>query len=506
MGPHALGVAQPHPDPVDPDTMIAGVRKRNATKIPDANPILIADLRSFVRKWVRRHLTPLSPTSDTSVETWLKSTNYPKWRKDELLSVWQSRKGDAFAKIVRKVKAFQKDEVYAEYKHARGIYSRTDTFKCFIGPIAKLIEKEVFKNKFFIKNVPVSQRSHVIMEDVYKAGHKYAATDYTGFESLFVKTLMEACEFELYDYMTSLLSEHFWFMRVCDEVIGGENVCHFRDFIVRILATRMSGEMVTSLGNGFSNLMFMLFACEINRNKNVAGKVEGDDGIFSMDGEFPSAELFEQLGLKIKLVVHDSICKASFCGMVFDPEERINLTDPRHVLATFAWTSRQYLSASSNKLKLLLRCKALSIAHQYPGCPIIAALAQYGLRVTKSFDVKGFIETRSFSKYAGEYYRQIVADAVKDEKNIRIVSPGIKTRLLVEELYGISVESQLKLEEELMTKNDLEPIRAQDYIFNFHPDWLQYYYAYSMRVNTHSKDVRFPAGVWSKAQGFIKDW
>jgi hypothetical protein len=84
LGCHLAGATMPHPDPSDTTTMLAGVSKRFAVAPPPAEPALVADLRGFVRKWVRTNLTPLSPDSDTSEETWLASTNYPEWRKAEL--------------------------------------------------------------------------------------------------------------------------------------------------------------------------------------------------------------------------------------------------------------------------------------------------------------------------------------------------------------------------------------------------------------------------------------
>jgi hypothetical protein len=501
MGPVCEGVVCPHADPLDPDTTIAGVRKRFATKPPDADPKLVAGLREFVKSWLVENLKPLSPDVDTSVETWLESTSYPQWRKDELRAVWE-KGGDPFDDFVTKVKSFMKDETYPSFKHARGINSRSDLFKCFVGPIFKLIEKEVFKNKFFIKNVPVSERPRVLMEDVYAAGYSYAATDYTAFESLFIAALMEACEFELYDYMTQALSQNHWFMQICEKVLAGENVCHFRDFIVHLLATRMSGEMCTSLGNGFSNLMFMLYVCKINGNTKVVGKVEGDDGIFRMDGPFPTSQLFARLGLNIKMEVHDSINTASFCGIIFDTEDKCNVTDPRKVLATFAWTTKQYACASDKKMKLLLRCKALSLAYQYPGCPIISSLAQYGLRVTRSYDIRGFIrENRSF----GHWEREKLLDALRDEKNILIVPPRFGTRMLVEEKFGISVESQIRLEKYLDTKLDMLPIKSEDYIFNFPADWSVYANAYQMSVPI-GNSMFYPAVHWQKMQTHIKEW
>lgn len=82
------------------------------------------------------------------------------------------------------------------------INSRTDEFKTLTGPTFKLIEKQVFANPWFIKNVPVRERCDYIVERLYKPGMKYYSSDYTSFEALFTPEIMRVVERELYHYMT----------------------------------------------------------------------------------------------------------------------------------------------------------------------------------------------------------------------------------------------------------------------------------------------------------------
>lgn len=392
LGCHYVGAALPKPDISDPVTAEAGVRKRFCFQPPRPSRRVLKRLRAFVRTWCRKHLTPLAPDSDVSVESWLDQTDYPAWRKQELKAKWDEVKDiwddpDNFT-----CKSFIKDETYGEYKHARGINSRSDEFKCAVGPIFRLIEKEVFKLDWFVKKVPVSERPAYIKKRLMRVGAKYYATDYSAFESLFTRELMEACEFELYRYMVRGLPDAVNFIALVESVLGGLNRCEYKHFWVELAATRMSGEMCTSLGNGFSNLMFMLFVCQQVGAHDEIGVVEGDDGLFTMWGTSPTEADFARLGLVIKLQEHSDLCSASFCGIIFDPEDCINVTDPREVLCSFGWTVRQYHGCRPGLKKVLLRCKALSYAHQYPGCPVIAALARYGLRVTRSVDIRGFLE------------------------------------------------------------------------------------------------------------------
>jgi len=475
LGPHTVGVAQPHPDPVDPDTMKAGVLKRFCFRPPAADTALRRRLKIFVKKWIRKNLVPLSPDSDVTVENWLEHTNYPAHRKEELRTKWgkvnsiRENGGKYF-----KCKSFMKDETYPDYKHARGINSRSDEFKCFSGPIFKLIEEAVYRHPAFIKHIPIADRPKYIRDMVYRVGAKYVATDYTAFESLFTKEMMEDVEFQLYKYMTNFLPNGPEWFKIIAEVLSGLNICQFKHFTVECPATRMSGEMCTSLGNGFSNLMFMLFLCE-ELGSTCVGCVEGDDGIFRIEGEIPSSEMFARLGLVIKLEVVNDICAASFCGWIFDPEECINITNAVAVLTTFGWTTNRYARSKSKTLKLLLRCKSLSFAHQYPGCPIIQSLASYGLRMTKSFDVRGFARERWMTN---QWERDQLLSVIDKPTPFREV--GIKTRLLMEQSFGIPVETQLSIENYLDNLQSLTPLDLPMVVSMAPRAWTDYWSKYVM--------------------------
>lgn len=500
-----VDVALPHPCPHDPATKVAGVRMRAARRPPKPNrKLLHGEFRQFVRAWLRKNLKPLSPFSDTSFETWLAGTHYPLWRKEELRVKWEAFTHiDDPRKKYRMVKSFMKDEVYPSYKHARGINSRSDEFKCYMGPFFKLIENEVYKIHHFIKHIPVAQRSKLIQETLYKEGARYMATDYTAFESLFTEELMGVCEFELYDYMTQALPEHNLFMRECYETLGGENICEWKDFVVRIMATRMSGEMCTSLGNGFSNLMFMLFMCERKGCTEVDGYVEGDDGIFSMIGEPPTSTDFAELGLNIKIEVHDRLSTASFCGIIFDEHDCLNVTDPREVLATFGWTTSNYKRASRKKLDVLLRAKAMSLAYQYPGCPVISSLAQYGLRVTRSVCIDRIFEkNHQMSMWEKDQLREAQANFSK----VKTVAVPMATRLLVEEMYNLPVNIQLEIEEYLdsldtLTKLDIPILR--DLVPS---DWCDYYDTYLIKSMPRNKELEYDSTVWAQMENFKREW
>jgi len=373
-----------------------------------------------------------------------------------------------------RVRSFQKDETYPKYKPARAINSRTDQFKVRTGPIFKLIEKELFALPWFIKHTPCDERAEEIKRELFQEGATIIGTDYTAYESLFRLRFMQMCEFKLYKYMTQHLEDQEWY-NIVSRVLGGTNSCYFPGkFIMNVQATRMSGEMCTSLGNSFSNLMAMLFvAKQKGYLDSIKGRVEGDDGIFTFYGPSPTPEDFAKLGMIIKIDKYESLTEGSFCGIIADEKEMINVTDPINTMLDFGWTSRQYVDATIKKKKQLLRSKALSLAYQYPGCPILGSLARYGLRITEG--------SRFYTGDMCEYEKdQFYALRRKFNNRIPQREVGHMTRLLVEKRYGITVEDQIRIETYLDSKNDLSPLDLDAILSNCPYDSLHYYDRYAL--------------------------
>lgn len=492
-GAEVLGWSLPHPDPSCPITLLGGVVKRFARKPPDPAPGELKKLGDFVRRFCRNRLVPLAHDEDVSFEHWLGNTNYPEWRREELREVHKKtvQWGPATLREAE-VKLFMKDECYVAFKQARGINARADPMKCRLGPIFKAIETQVYSLPEFIKHVPVAQRAKYIQKMLYREGGVYLATDYESFEALFTREVMENCEFIMYDYMTQYLPCHAEFMDNVRRYLGGRNCLKNRRFRAWLRATRMSGEMCTSLGNGFSNLMFFYYLSERVGFKDPAIVVEGDDGLASGHGTPPTKEDFLSLGLYIKLEVHNRLNTASFCGLIFSEEDELVVTDPLKVLASFGWTSQQYARARGAKLKTLLRCKALSLAHQYPGCPIISSLAQFGLRVTAGHDVRRVIESKTFGWWERN---QLRAAARQVDINCPVVPP-MATRLLVQDKFGIGVSTQIRIESYLDGLVELQQLRLPELDHLVSDDWVRYYQEYTLSVNP--KGPLEWMGYWAK--------
>lgn len=466
MGPHVVSAALPHGDPDHAATLQSGVNKRFAIETPTPDTDFIPEISSFVRKWIESKLTPLKADSDDSVSTWLSETNYPLYRRQELL---EKNKNiiDEFDPKIFKVKSFMKDEVYPEYKHVRAINSRSDEFKTLVGPIFKLIEKEVFKLDWFIKKIPVKDRPNYIMNKLSRPDGVYFATDYTAYEAHFTSDVMEAIEFQLYDYMTQNLPAHDQFMWYMRNVLAGRNYCSFKLFDVEVDAVRMSGEMNTSLGNGFANLMLFLYMAQRKGCTNVDGVVEGDDGLFVLEGPDVTEDDARRCGFLLKIEKHLKIETASFCGIVFAEEDRNNLTNPLAELVNFGWTTGQYARSKNARHKELLRSKALSLYYQYPGCPILSALARYAIRCTCGYKAQ-------LKYFRNMWEREQFMEALK-YVNVNDVTPvGFDSRLLVEKLYGVTVADQVRTEKYLDSLDKLLPLNMPWLEKDYHSHWMHY--------------------------------
>lgn len=419
----------------DPLTTLTGVEKRFANEPPVPEKGIIEELGKFVEDWIHKNLTPLSADSDYEFEFWINLTNYSLIRRNELARIYYALDSTP-AKREFVVKMFVKDEAYDEKKHARGINSRTDEFKVRVGPIFKLIEREVFKLPCFIKKIPLDQRANYIMDLLGKDG-PFLVSDYTAFEALFTRDIMKKVEMQLYRYMTQNLPD--WWFDLVSKVLLGTNKCESRYLAVEILCKRMSGEMCTSLGNGFSNWMFINFICS-RLNTKVLGVVEGDDGLFKLEGTIPTEEDFKKAGLVIKLEEHKTIGTTSFCGMLFHEDATDVVADPRKILAEFGWFATRYTHSRPSLRMMLLRAKSYSLRAQYPNCPIVRSLAEYGLRMTRSYSHTSRQVLESLDVYKREEFLRLL------DLEIGSAKIHVGSRILVEEKFNLTISEQLCIE------------------------------------------------------------
>lgn len=427
---------------------LGGLIKRVGPVLPTALRLDRATVRAVTDNTIREWGLPvLSPLENYDIETWLAHTSYNEARKESLRACWREVQyclntigSDSLAR--RKdfwINTFAKAESYEVPKHVRLINARSDYIKVLIGPYIKAMENHVYKRKEFIKHVPVPDRPAYIKKMLSVPGVTVVATDYTSFESHFSRSTMEDIEFRLYDHMLSKAPNYEQIRSIFYDVIAGRNKCTSKYYDFELDATRMSGEMTTSLGNGFSNFIMMKYACQV-KGSTMIGVVEGDDGLFIIDGDAPTSADFAELGYNIKLDVHQRYNEASFCGLIFDEDDLINVTDPRKLISEFGWCNRNYVNVKKSRLLELLRAKALSFAHMYNGCPIVTALARCAIRNTKHIDMSKFLSRHGHNEWMIDRYVAAMATPLIYKE------VPLSTRLMVERKYNITVQDQISLE------------------------------------------------------------
>lgn len=488
LGCHVEMAALPHVDPDHGPTRVGGFKYRTGSKLPYKRRSLLRRLCRFVRHWVKKHMVPLDPDSfKFDLEDWLSKTNYPEWRKEELRKVYKDMLG-VYTRDSFRVDGFIKDETYPDWKAARVIMARADQTKTMVGPIFKAIEEQLFKMKYFIKKVPKADRPRLIYNTLYDPMARYFCTDFSSFESSFDPEIMWHLEFILYRYMTKYIPEYNFFMWFCYNVIAGVNRIHFYDFIAILVATRQSGEMNTSLGNGFSNLMILLFvARESGYDPEIFECfVEGDDSISQTYVDRPmNMQIYQDLGFSIKSEYHDDIGKASFCGNLFHPEDFITVTDIAETICSFGWTKACYARSKKSKKLGLLRAKAMSLLYEYPGCPILQSLGLYAYRITKGYRAR-LGKQNEYERYESKQ----MLDYIKVH-GLPIKEIPMSTRLFVEEVYGITVTYQLCIEKYLDSLNKLT-VLDNPYIHDImKPVWREYSFRY-VRSYSDKTFTRFP--------------
>jgi len=445
------GACYVKPDHKDPLMIALGALKRMGSLKRDVPEEDRRVYRDFCVKTFTKMFDPLELDQFKEPEQWLADLDISEERRAELRAAMEENNFEgihfddpAFIPLWASVEAFIKDEFYFEPKMTRWINARNDRVKAWFGPLVDMAMKVFAACPNVIKTVPVSDRARYIHDWFYAEGRKYGATDFTSFEAHFKDWLMEIeglfIEYLLQRHPLVRLLKVFY-----EKVLSGQNVSKMRNFGAFIFwALRCSGEMNTSFGNTFHNLMTILFCLEENGAIDSGTMVEGDDSIFFCEPPecMPRYEQFERFGWEVKMEQFSNLGDASFCGNVYDPDDMIVVTDPRKVMLTLGWTSRKYLGARPAFLSGLLRSKVLSMAHQYGRNPIIWKLSSKLLQLTENCKIRKSI-VFGMDAYHRENFRRFL-----DNEPI-ISEPPIGTRLLVERLYGISLDLQYQIEDDI---------------------------------------------------------
>ncbi len=171
-------------------------------------------------------------------------------------------------------------------------------------------------------------------------------------------------------------------------------------------------------------------------------RAEGDDNlnVWQYAERAPTEEDWKEMGWKMKVETPESVCTASFCGNVFDLYDKIVVVDPREALINFGWVRKVYVNAGPNLLLQILRSKALSMAHQYNGCPMLGIFGRHIVELTAGIKMRQSI-VDTMNAYDREEYLSIVGAELPAH-----IEPSESNRQLVYSLYGITASEQVAFE------------------------------------------------------------
>lgn len=409
-----------------------------------------------------------------SFDEWVDSLKVTAVTKRLMRVIWNAM-GRVLVKRMRarKKAGFSKTERYPQYKHFRGIHACSMEEKLFCGPAIKSMEAEVYSqlSDNFLKGVVSSSKATELYRRLYAVGAQFLGLDVKNWEGSVLSHLRRVCELALYKRMLSGVAPEV--VHYIEEEFKRPHTIMYHDFMLQVDGGRMSGDLWTSIGNGFTNLMLVKFVCS-KYGYDPVGVVEGDDGLFRLDGPTPTQLDFARLGFNSKIEVFDSIGAAGFCKMKFD-SDLVQVTDCGERLVKFGWTTA--IHANEKTRLSLLYTKALSLKAEFPSCPILGPFADYVIRCCKKLHPAplplSFDEDRGWTAHKIECARWLDQPA----------KISMTTRLFYESTYGYSPRTQLAIEASFQG-NELLPITNPLLLDRLPPVWADNFHNFVYDVET----------------------
>lgn len=391
------------------------------------------------------------PTVDEMLE-YIDTKPLPTSRKDQLREAVRLCDGNWEILYVRddytRNETHGKKEILAKYKLLRSINSRHDVAKMIFGLLIEWIEHQVYrKMPFFVKGLSMETRWRVIMERL-EGAELLGTNDYTRFESLIYGHISEA-EACLFSYMFSQLEPSF--VSTFLEIVCGVQTCRNRDGFRGEARARMSGDMHTSLGNGWTNLTIWAYVFNslgwYNGPASLKLIVEGDDSVVSLPGTASKSDIervLDELGLRAKLEIYESLGVAGFLS-TYSWVDGEPLVDFRPQVIKLGWSLSE-LAAHERFRSGLFRAKCLSTACLCPGCPVVRSLVRMGLRLTSN--TKPIYDERHSKWWLDDVVGTDRPSDIPEAVFVRFTEPiPLGRRTFYATLFNITVAEQLKLEE-----------------------------------------------------------
>lgn len=365
-------------------------------------------------------------------EDWLLNSNYSAKRREFLRQCGlKVLNGEVSSRRLYMCKSFIKREFYGELKEPRIINSRSDFFKAVAGPFIHAIEKLVY-DEHFIKHMHPDEVASK-MTQLAQGYDLFYETDYSSFEGSFTLDFQKHVELALFKHCLSNYPEAVSII----EKAYSRNHLHYQDCSCSFEGSRMSGDMWTSLANGFSNYCI----CQFMMHKSGSyGNflVEGDDGYIACTRPI-DFNIAKRLGFKLKVEPRTNHRDISFCSLhVCDG--RI-VPDIRRTLNHFGMSCQLKIAnlyqgtskRSKRKFRQYKKSKGLSLLAVGRGIPILQEVALQVLRLNSDVGID--------SKYIDWWERNFF-----DMTNLKPEPITDDTRIYVAHEFGIPVDLQYKIE------------------------------------------------------------
>jgi hypothetical protein len=416
----------------------------------------MSDFLNFSKFLIRKKFPVLPADTQYSTEHWMDG-KYTEKQKAEFRKLLEDPRVLTAKDLLNK--SFLKDEAHDVPKNPRGINAYTDRAKVFCGAIQHQLDEAIYKLPWAVKHMDVSERPKMLKELFGES--PVSGTDYTAMEAHH-EGMRAKIRVYWKQWVGQLLPHMKTYLEIVKAKAYGVNECEFKGVKASLKGRLMSGDCSTSSDNLVLNIcltLYMLWKSVYNQLPLAEAvekvcqwpfKAEGDDGIFKYF-EIKKG-LIEDMGLLFKKDDYPHFGMASFCGIVADPLELINVTNPLKVLADFSVLPRRYMAAGIAKVKQLMRAKAMSYLVCYSGCPIIDPFCRYVLRATRGIDVTG-------ARAEMGWWQGRALDSALKAKVWQQERPIAQTtRSLVDVLYNISEQQQRTIEQRANELVDLAPI------------------------------------------------
>lgn len=431
----------------DPLGHMVGTIKRVAhqpvVKLTRDHPLL-KEFGKFVWTWIKSHYVPLDYIEinhSNLDELWLDGSKYNLNEKRRFHDQLQAFIDDGPGKGFYTCNSFIKKELMSELKTPRIINSRSDQFKAVFAPATKLIELQVCHNSHFIKGQNKHEFIHRLLEvqSLCSEPHIYE-TDYSSFEGSFDHLLMLECEYKLLTYM---LRNNPQLHNIIKRLYKQNNLLIYQDRSgvtakSTVKGSRMSGEMWTSMCNGFTNQMLFEFCVSKSSalNKEYDYVVEGDDGFLCTSFNLDTSPI-SNLGFQLKCEAVSDINEMSFCGICMHDNHFV--PDVATTLMKLPYTFDVSAKHSKRRRLELARAKAVSLLYESQGVPILQPLAFRILKLTEGAQ----INMKDFDWWYANYMLPTELPTKFDHLEECITQ---SMRQFIEDKFSISVADQLSIE------------------------------------------------------------